>query len=59
MAKVVWCLEERMGAGVQRRSLFRWSSKRKSGAGKGLSRRGVEESAARFGPFPLSESILP
>ena len=49
-----------MGAGVQRRSPFLLLEiQEEEGAGKGLSRRGVEESAARFSPFPLSESILP
>ena len=48
-----------MGTGVQRRSPFLLGEdpRGRAGPGRVLSRRGVEESAARFGPFPLSGSI--
>ena len=48
------------GTGVQRRSpFFWWRLERKSWAGKGLSRRGLKESAGRFSPLSLSERLLP
>jgi hypothetical protein len=47
-----------MGTGVQRRSLFLLARTQEEEPGrKGLSRRGLKESAGRFSPFPLSREI--